>query len=231
MRGHVAARREPAVGCGLAAGHESTVGHESGVGREPAVRMYAAGRGSAAWRFARAVPARGTVRARGRLRAVHRGIALPSALLVAAMMLTTSAAWLEASIAHRRYSVNVHEHLRATHAADGALALCARDLRAGRAPVLPAWGSTPEQWTKAETFEGPFAYEPAPSWPGSARAPQCVIEAAVVEGHPDARAYWITARGFGASASAQAWLQLMIAVEAGRERRAWRRIVAAPAAS
>ncbi len=76
-----------------------------------------------------------------------------------------------------------------------------------------------------------MAYEPVPSWPGSARAPQCVIEAAFVEGDPDARAYWITARGFGATELAQAWLQLMIVNEAGRERRAWRRIVAAPAAS
>lgn len=173
---------------------------------------------------------RGPFRVRGRRRADYRGIALPSALMLAAMMLTTSAAWLEASIAHRRYSVDVHEHVRATHAADGALVLCERDLRAGVAHVLWASRGAPEQWTKAETFDGSSAYEPVPSWPGSARAPQCVIEAAFVEGHPEARVYWITARGFGASASAQAWLQLMIVDEAGRERRAWRRIVAAPAA-
>jgi Tfp pilus assembly protein PilX len=151
--------------------------------------------------------------------------------MIAAMMLTMSAAWLEASIAHRRYSGNVHEHVRAMHAADGALVLCERDLRAGIAPVLLVSGGPPERWTKAESFESPWAYEPVASWPGSARVPQCVIEAAFVEGRPDARAYWITARGFGAGDSAQAWLQLMIVTEPGRERRAWRRIVAAPAAS
>ena len=161
----------------------------------------------------------------------HRGMALPCAVMLAAMMLTTSAAWLEASIAHRRYGANVQEHLRATQAADGALVLCARDLKAGVAPVLPAASRAPEQWTRAETFEGAFAYEPAPSWPGSARAPQCVIEAALVEGDAEGRAYWVTARGFGASESAQAWLQLVIVYEAGAERRAWRRIVAVPRAS
>lgn len=166
-----------------------------------------------------------------RPRARQRGLVLPSALAIAAMMLTTSAAWLEAALADRRYSANVREHLRATHAADGALALCARDLRAGVVPVLPASGGQPEQWRRVQTFEGPAVYEPVPSWPGSARAPQCVVEAAVVEGNRDARAYWITARGFGAVASVQVWLQLAIVDEAGGERRAWRRIAAAPSAN
>lgn len=200
-------------------------------GHESAPRMLLPGRGNGAGRLAVRPTPRGPVRARGRIRANDRGIALPSALMLAAMMLTTSAAWLEASIAHRRYSGNVHEHLRATHAADGALALCERDWRAGVAPVLWTSSGVPEQWTKAQTFDGLSAYEPVRSWPGSARAPQCVIEAVFVEGHPEAVVHWITARGFGASASAQARLQLTIGNEAGRERRAWRRIVAAPATS
>ncbi|RDU95961.1 hypothetical protein DWV00_25200 [Trinickia dinghuensis] len=156
---------------------------------------------------------------------------MPSALMLASMMLTTSAVWLEASIAHGRYDANVYDHLRATQAADAALILCERDLRAGVAPVLPASRGAPVQWTKAETFDGSLAYTPVPSWPGSARSPQCAIEAAFVEGESDAHAYWITARGFGAAESTQAWLQLTIVREAGRERRAWRRIVAAPTAS
>ena len=166
-----------------------------------------------------------------RPRARQRGMVLPSALAIAAMMLTTSAAWLEAALADRRYSANVHEHLRAMHAADGALALCARDLRAGAVPVLPASLGQPEQWRRVQTFEGPAVHEPVASWPGSARVPQCVVETAVVEGNPDARAYWITARGFGAVASVQAWLQLTIVDAAGGERRAWRRIAAAPSAN
>jgi len=155
---------------------------------------------------------------------------LPGALLLTSMMLTTSAVWFEASIAQRRYSVNVHDHLRAAQAADSALVLCARDVRSGVAPVVPAQNGVPLLWTKAETFEGSWAYEPVPSWPGSARAPQCVIESAPIGGNADARAYWITARGFGAAKSSQAWAQLMIVREAGRERRAWRRVVAAPTA-
>jgi Tfp pilus assembly protein PilX len=158
-------------------------------------------------------------------------MALPSALMLASMMLSTSAVWLEASIAHRRYEDNVHEHLRAMQAADGALTLCERDLRAGIAPVLPALSGAPMRWTKPEMFDGLAAYEPVPSWPGSASVPQCLIEGARVEGNPDAQAYWITARGFGAAQSTQAWVQRMIVREAGRERRAWRRIVTAPTAS
>lgn len=202
-------------------------------GRAPLFSTPMTSRGNGEGRFAVESAGRAGRRARVdvRPRARQRGMVLPSALAIAAMMLTTSAAWLEASIADRRYSANVHEHLRATHAADGALALCARDLRAGVVPVLPASVGPPEQWRRAQTFEGPAVYEPAPSWPGSARVPQCVVETAIVEGNPDARAYWITARGFGAVASAQAWLQLTIVDEAGRERRAWRRIVAAPSAN
>lgn len=166
-----------------------------------------------------------------RIRSRHRGLALPSALMLASMMLTTSAAWLETSIAHRRYDADIHEHLRAMQAADSALILCERDLRSGVAPVQPALPGLRMHWTKAETFRGSAAYEPVPLWPGSARAPQCVIEAVVVAANAAARAHCITARGFGAAPSTQAWLQLMIVHEAGRERRAWRRIVMAPQAS
>lgn len=177
-----------------------------------------------------AIPPQAAAIAGQRVRACrrHRGVALPGALLLASMMLTTSAVWLEASIAHRGHGINVHEHLRATQAANGALTLCARDLHAGVAPVVPARSGAPMQWRHAEIFGSSWAYEPVQSWPGSARAPQCVIEAARVEGDPDARAYWITARGFGAARSSQAWLQLMIVHQGGRERRAWRRIVVAP---
>lgn len=152
-------------------------------------------------------------------------MALPSALMLASMMLTTSAAWLEASIAQARLSANVHEHIRATQAADGALGLCADALRAGAAPARPALPGLPPAWANARSFDGPAAYEPLPSWPGSARAPQCLIESALDEARPDARIYTITARGFGATQSTQAWLQLTVLHESGRERTAWRRIV------
>jgi hypothetical protein len=145
--------------------------------------------------------------------------------MLASLMLTSSAAWLEVSIAQTRHAANVHEHVRATQAADSALTLCADALRAGVAPVLLTRRGEPPQWTKARTFDGPGAYEPVPSWPGSARPPQCVVEAAHFDANPDARGYWITARGFGANEAAQARVQLMIMHDAGRERRAWRRVV------
>lgn len=167
----------------------------------------------------------------------HCGIVLPGALMLASMMLTTSAVWLEASIAQMRHAANVHEHLRAAHAADNALALCAEALRAGIAPVLLTRSGEPPQWSRPVAFDGPGAYEPAPSWPGSARAPQCVIETGLVEGSADTRTYWITSRGFGVNEAVQARAQLMIVRDEkreareggegreGRERSAWRRIV------
>lgn len=158
--------------------------------------------------------------------AVHRGVALPSALMLAAMMLTTSAAWLEASIAQTRHAADVHAHLRASQAAQSALILCDEALRAGVAPVMSAPHGLPPHWTTAGAFDRLAVYEPVPSWPGSARPPQCLIEAVRFEGNPDAHGYWITARGFGADVAARAVLQLVISREGRRERRAWRRILA-----
>lgn len=166
---------------------------------------------------------------RAAIRARHRGMALPGALMLASMMLTTSAAWLEASSAQTRQASSIHEHLRATQAADSALSLCADGALAGLAPVLPLHRGGAPEWANAGTFDGPAAYEPVPSWPGSARAPQCLIVATQVEGKSDTRIYRITARGFGANELAQVWLQLTIMREAGHERRAWRRLVSAPA--
>lgn len=163
---------------------------------------------------------------RERAPAAHRGVALPSALMLAAMMLTTTAAWLEVSFAQTRHAADVHAHLRASHAAQSALTLCDQALRAGGAPVLSAPHGLPPHWTTAGAFDHPAAYEPVPSWPGSARPPQCLIEEARFEGNPDARGYWITARGFGANEAARAVLQLVIRQEGGRERRAWRRVLA-----
>ena len=145
--------------------------------------------------------------------------------MLASMMLATSAVWLETSMARSRFDANLHEHLRATQAADSALALCARDWRAGIAPVHPTWHMARAQ---RSAFDGLAAYEPVPLWPGSARPPQCVIEAVGPESDAHAQAYRITARGFGAQESTQAWLELTIARELGRERQAWRRIVSAP---
>lgn len=167
-------------------------------------------------------------RARCGIRGRHRGAALPVVLTLASMMLTTSSAWLEASLAATRRASNVHDHLRAAYAADAALQLCARALGAGTAPVLPAVAHEPVQWKRTAAFDGPAAFMPLSSWPGSARAPQCLIEAWRLASRPLAQAYVLTARGFGVSETAQAWLQLAIVRDAGAEKRHWRRIAARP---
>lgn len=152
-------------------------------------------------------------------------MALPVALMLAVMMLATSAVWLEVSIGQTRHAANVLEHLRAAQAADSALVLCARDLKTGVAPVLSVQRDALPEWTKPRAFDHPFVYEPVASWPGSVRPPQCLIEALPAQGDADASVYRITARGFGMNEAMQASLQLTIARTAGGERRAWRRIV------
>jgi Tfp pilus assembly protein PilX len=153
--------------------------------------------------------------------------ALPIVLMISSMMLATSSAWLETSTANIRRTANLHDYLQAFHAADGALELCARALRAGVAPTVPAVGREPAEWKRAGAFDGPFAFVPRAQWPGSARAPQCLIEAWTLAGRPQARAYLLTARGFGAGQATQAWLQLEVVFEPGAAPEAhWRRVVA-----
>jgi hypothetical protein len=155
--------------------------------------------------------------------------ALPIVLTIASMMLATSAAWLETSTANIRRVANMHDYLQAFHAADGALKLCTRLLRAGVAPTLPAVEREPIEWKHASAFDGPFALTPHPQWPGSAKAPQCLIEAWELVSRPQADAYLLTARGFGASAVTQVWLQLEIVFQEGAMTEArWRRVVASP---
>ena len=155
----------------------------------------------------------------------HRGAALPVVLLLASAMLATSIASFDASIAAARRAANIDDHLRAANAADAALSLCVRALDTGVAPMLAPATGEPAQWRQPRIFDGPAAFAPLPRWPGSARPPQCVIESARLARRPDAQAYWVTARGFGADETAQAWLQLVIVRERGSEQRRWRRIV------
>jgi Tfp pilus assembly protein PilX len=155
--------------------------------------------------------------------------ALPIVLTISSMLLATSAAWLETSTANIRRAANMHDYLQAFHAADGALKLCTRALRAGVAPTMPAVDREPAEWKRASALDGPSALTPYPQWPGSARAPQCLIEAWKLVNRPQAEAYLLTARGFGASAATQVWLQLEIVFEEGAMTEAhWRRVVASP---
>ena len=154
---------------------------------------------------------------------------LPIVLTISSMLLATSAAWLETSTANVRRAANMHDYLQAFHAADGALKLCTRALRAGVAPTLPAVDHEPVEWKQASVFDGPFALTPHPQWPGSARAPQCLIEAWKLISRLQAEAYLLTARGFGASTATQVWLQLEVVFQEGAMTEArWRRVVVSP---
>lgn len=158
-----------------------------------------------------------------------RGVALPVVLVMASMMLVTSAAWFEASLFEARNASAIADHLLAFHAGDAALSLCSRALSNGSmtAPPLPDQPGEPEGWRRQGYFEAQ-AVAPVATWPGAARPPQCLVEAWRIDRRPAARAFVVTARGFGAGDDTQSWLQAQIVFEGSRVERHWRRVVARP---
>nr|WP_168792655.1 pilus assembly protein [Paraburkholderia aromaticivorans] len=156
---------------------------------------------------------------------------LPIVLLISTMMLVTSAVWFETSLAAARGTTNVREYLQAFHAADSALTLCARSVIAAASAQstapLPAASGAPAQWKLAAAFEA-GAVTPVAQWPGSLRAPQCLIEAWRLATRADARAYLLTSRGFGRASESQVWLQMELVIDGGKIERHWRRIAARP---
>lgn len=161
-----------------------------------------------------------------------RGVALPIVLLIAAMMLATSAAWFEQSIISTRNASGMYDHLLAFHAADSALTVCARNLVAGSMQSIAASEGEPVGWRSQAAFEA-NAMTPFSSWPASlsVRAPQCLIEAWSLVNRTDrkdARAYLVTARGYGRNVDTQAWLQLQVVIDSGVVEKHWRRVAARP---
>jgi hypothetical protein len=157
----------------------------------------------------------------------QHGAALPVVLLISAMMLTTSAAWFEATLAATRGAANLRDALQAFHAADSALTLCARSVLAGTASVGPDSAVEPVGWKLESTFAA-GAVTPVAQWPGSVLPPQCLIEGWRLATRPDAHAYLLTARGFGHVRDSQAWLQLELVVDGAKIERHWRRVAARP---
>ncbi|WP_424449936.1 pilus assembly PilX family protein, partial [Paraburkholderia kirstenboschensis] len=159
-----------------------------------------------------------------------RGAVLPIVLLISAMLLATSAAWFEASVAAARSAVNVRDYSQAFHAADSALNLCARSVVAGTgigALASPPVAREPTQWKVEAAFEAAAA-TPVAQWPGSLRAPQCVVEGWSLPARPNARAYLLTSRGFGKNKDSQVWLQMELVIDGDSMERHWRRVAARP---
>lgn len=161
-----------------------------------------------------------------------QGVALPVVLLIVSMMLVTSAAWFESALLGSRNANAVADQLQSFHAADAVLVLCSRALTDGAISALPATQSgEPQAWRSESGFER-AAVTPLAAWPGSVRAPQCVVEAWRIDNRPLARAFLITARGFGATEETQSWVQAQVVFdgvgEAMRVERHWRRVAARP---
>jgi Tfp pilus assembly protein PilX len=146
-----------------------------------------------------------------------KGTALPIVLLLAAMMLVTASAWLQASLVASRTALATRERVQAFHAADSALIRCARMASS----AIPGNDPEPSLWRNKASFEGPSAraFQPFATWPYARRAPQCLVEAAAKS------SFLVTARGFGATAESEAWLQVRIDENGNKH---WRRIVARP---
>jgi Tfp pilus assembly protein PilX len=165
------------------------------------------------------------------LRVHNSGTVLPIVLLISAMMLTTSAAWFESSLAAARGANNVRDHLQAFHAADSALTLCARSVVAAATvepePVASLPSGEPTQWKHEAAFEA-GAVAPIAQWPGSLRPPQCLIEAWRLVTRADAQAYLLTSRGFGRTKESQVWLQMELVITGEQIERHWRHIAARP---
>ncbi|HEY4299193.1 MAG TPA: hypothetical protein VGM85_22185 [Paraburkholderia sp.] len=159
----------------------------------------------------------------------HRGVVLPIVLLLSAMMLATSAVWFETSLAAARAATNVRDYLQAFHAADSALTLCARSVVAAGADAAaqPIAAGEPAQWKLETAFEA-GAITPVAQWPGSQRAPQCLVEAWHLAAREGARAYLLTSRGFGRASESQVWLQMELVIEGEAIERHWRRVAARP---
>jgi Tfp pilus assembly protein PilX len=161
----------------------------------------------------------------------HSGTVLPIVLLISAMMLITSGAWFETSLAAAHGANNVRDYLQAFHAADSALNLCARSVVEAAAfepqPVASLPAGEPTQWKREAAFEA-GAVAPVAQWPGSLRAPQCLIEAWRLSARADARAYLLTSRGFGRTKESQVWLQMELVIAGGQIERHWRRVAARP---
>ncbi|MFC0397557.1 pilus assembly PilX family protein [Paraburkholderia rhizosphaerae] len=158
----------------------------------------------------------------------NRGAALPVVLMLSSMMLATSAAWFETSVAAARGAANLYDQLVAFHAADSALTLCSQRVLAGDVSSAEPFGDgEPVAWKSPATF-GATAFAPVAKWQGSFEPPQCVIEAWRLSTRPSAHAWLITSRGYGSTQDAQAWLQLQLVVDNGGVERHWRRIAARP---
>jgi prepilin-type N-terminal cleavage/methylation domain-containing protein len=121
-------------------------------------------------------------------------------------------------------------------AADSALTLCTRAVLSGTAPIvsvipappaMPGVSAEPSGWKLEPTFSA-GAFTPLAQWPGSIVAPQCLVEAWQLSTRPDAKAFLLTARGFGRTRESQAWLQLELVVDGERIERHWRRVAARP---
>ncbi|WP_407070646.1 pilus assembly PilX family protein [Paraburkholderia rhynchosiae] len=155
---------------------------------------------------------------------------LPIVLLISAMLLATSAAWFETSLAAARSATNVRDYLQAFHAADSALTLCATSAIASTGigvVASPPATREPTQWQLEAAFEA-AAVAPVAVWPGSLRAPQCMAETWRLAGRPDARGYLLTSRGFGKTKDSQVWLQMELVIDGDKIERHWRRVAARP---
>jgi Tfp pilus assembly protein PilX len=142
--------------------------------------------------------------------------------LVALLQLLALAQLDVASIALRG-ATGLRDRVVAFYGADAALRLCANWLSAGRLPAR-VWREPvePGYWRVGGAFEA-AAVAVAPSWPGAAQVPRCLLEMTELDGAGPH--YLLTAMGSGAVAGTASWLQAA-AADRPAQRWYWRSVAA-----
>jgi len=135
-------------------------------------------------------------------------MALLLVLNLAFMAATLASAMLQSGTLATSGALAAVEHIRAFHAADGAMVLCERRVLAARS-------------RNDEIAEGPLpVFSRDERWPGSIRLPECTVEK-TVDARGRVNGYRITATGFAATNDARSLAQTELWFTPGIVHRRW----------
>lgn len=166
------------------------------------------------------------------MRSHQTGATLIIVLFLIAILQLLAVATLNRVTLQTRIAANTSDGIQAFHAADAGVRLCARRFeREGTVPVRDWPGrEEPAYWKQPAAFEGPApaAFKITAAWPHSPEPPQCLVEVWTPSSSRTKVMALITARGFGVTAQARAWQQVMMEMGRSKARRDWRSVAAPP---
>jgi hypothetical protein len=144
------------------------------------------------------------------------GMSLAIVLALVALLQLLAVAQLDVASIALRGATSLRDRVVAFYGADAALRHCTSWLNEGGLPAR-VWREPgePGYWRLSGAFEA-TAVAAAPSWPGAAQVPRCLLEMTELDGSEPR--YLLTARGSGALAGTSGWLQ---AAATDRQPRRW----------